>query len=156
MTTLPTYKLTDLSAYKAAVDVLKLCPVINHRTSIKLHRIGKRISTVLDAHDEDVKAIREKIIERKKTETGIKEESKLPMGTEEVTELNREINNLLKEPVTLDLPRLSTKDFPEDPKALGSRKVSKQDSTGKVFEVEVHYYDHYLTLLDELILDDEA
>lgn len=149
------YRLSDLSGIKAAADVLKGCPALKHQTCLTLHRVGKILGPVLENHAEEVEVIRQKFIEDKKASSGEQNDSQLKFSQQEVAQLNREINKLEDAPIEVDLPVLLHKDFPEDPKTLGMRKVSRQDAVGKVFEVEIYYYDHYLALVGTLI-DDEA
>lgn len=154
-TTKRAYRLPELSGMQVAVDVLKLCPAISHKTSVKLHRVGKIIASVMETHAEEIDTIRQKLIEQKKSQTGEQDGSKLRFTPEETAEFNREVSNLAKDPIELELPVLLSKDFPEDPKTLGTRRTAKQDSGGKVFEVDIYFYDHYIALLGNLI-DDEA
>lgn len=149
------YRLSELHSYKNSVDVLKLCPTVSHSTSVKLNRAGKIIGKVLEEHTEDIDVIRKKHIEKKKADTGVQDESKLEITPEDIANLNREIDEMVKTPYVVELPHLSIKDFPGDPKTLGVRKTSKVDTTGRMFEIEIHFYDHFLTLLGELI-DDAA
>lgn len=150
-----TYSTNRLQSLRQDLEILRCCPNLPMKAAVGLNRIMKKISTILDAVQEEIAAVRSKHVQPLKDRQKDIPENKLQWTPEEEQAMYAAINEVANRKISIEIEAVSSNDFPNDPDIFGTRKFLKQDVTNKIFEGETHYFDHYLNLLGDLIVDED-
>lgn len=122
------------------LSVLRTCPGLDTSVTLKLNRAYKKVLAELQRIQEEIDLIKEKNVG----------------AAESVLQAELESYGKAMQKIDIQVPVLRSTEFPTSVAQFGSRPFLKQDSTGKMFEGQTHFYDSYLELLDEVIQESDG
>lgn len=145
----------DWGRLKEDLQILRLCPTNPVEINVKLSRMYKKINNALSGLGLQMNRRREELLAELQKEQGVDDIQQINWTPADQQKIQGLQNEIFGQPLALELNKLTSKDFPNllAPNGMGVRTFLKEDRSGRVFNGETHFLDHYLNLLGELIED---